>query len=82
MKCPDCGEDLIPLLTSMVCRNDCDKPNGPLCPECASFKTEPFDVSGILDCFAIDDDVRNSETYHCWPCGHVWNIDPQNPETD
>lgn len=83
MKCPRCGDAMQPLLTSMFCPNACDKiEKGPYCPECGSNNTEKFDISGILDCFARCDDVRDSETYHCCTCSKVWNIEPQQPETD
>lgn len=83
MDCPDCGARMIPLLTSMVCPNACEKKLwGPPCPSCGSSKTEPFDITGILDCFAIDDTVRDSVTYHCIPCGDVWNVEREKPETD
>lgn len=82
MECKHCGKRMIPLLTSLVCPDDCTRSHGPLCPDCKSNNTEEFDISGILDCFAADDVVHDSVTYHCWPCGNVWNIERERPETD
>lgn len=84
MKCDRCGETMRPMLTSLYCPNSCDllAKNGHNCPNCGSGNTEKFDISGILDCFAANDDIRDSVTFHCWPCGHVWNTEVQKPETD
>jgi transposase len=83
MNCPMCGEQMFALLTSMACPRACEKvERGPYCPECGSNNTERFEIEGILDCFDVADPVRDSVTYHCWPCGEVWNIEAQKPETD
>ena len=71
-----------PLATSLYCPNDCDKKVGPTCPDCKSRNTEEFDALGTLDFFCIDQTVKASTTYHCWPCGHVWSVETQKPETD
>lgn len=80
--CPQCGREMQALLTTLFCPNECDRREGVACPKCLSLNTEAFDIGGILDCLAPDDVIRDSVTYHCWPCGEVWNIEGERPETD